>query len=233
MQECLHPVAKHQRLRFVNHLEAHNLMVQMGSAHMKKAQLIFFVRSPIHRFTAGWLSRYRKGAPAHFSPWDREESYAFHRFSTPNKLACALESKNNHTKKEAQWVMHHLQHVSWSLSWFLNGLHTVKSSAKSIAFVGRQEHYEEDYEKLVTMLDESGALKAKPVNHAPHSHENPQQLEHLKWLGRCAVRNLHNWYAEDYKLIRFLAKSGVVDASYPGEVEHMDRLPNKGKKRKF
>lgn len=222
------------KVELCNHFRSRQAMLSWTSEG-RKVNIVFFVRAPVHRYTAGWLSRYRKGRPSHYSEWSELEEAAFTTFRSPNELACALSAGNPHTRREAEMYMNTLQHLSWSMTWSLGGMKSLKraSQSNSIAFVGRVEHFDDDYKTLVQLLNIKGALQSPPPKKVGHVHANPKDLEDLKVLSRCSVQNLRRWYKKDYELLEFLASNGHVDSSYPHEVAKLDEAPPKGKKRKF
>jgi len=221
-----------KKVQMCSHAETRHAMLHWVPSK-PPTDYVFFLRAPVHRFTAGWLSRYRQGAPAHFSPWTPMETEAFTRFVTPDDLACALTARDPKTKRDAERIMNSLQHLSWSMTWMLGGMDVLKRASSSIAFVGRAEHFGKDYKLLVQMMRKRGLFVSPPPETVPRMHANPNDLDDMKILSRCSVQNLREWYKKDYNLIKYLASNGYMDSSYPKEVDKLDAPPQAGQKRKF
>merc|ERR1712113_29995 len=102
---------------------------------------------------------------------------------------------------------------------FLGGLRNLADCpAGAFAFVGRTEHFDEDFAHLVAALQARGALMGTlPLRLRP-AHVMPQRLAHLRHLGECARENLRHWYHEDYEIISHLIYIGALPASYAAEI---------------
>ena len=84
-------------------LHAHNVRL----ADIDAREPVFFsVRYPVARFTSGFNSRLRKGAPLYDRPWNAEEAEAFARFETPEQLALALGDANTRDSAEQALSRH-------------------------------------------------------------------------------------------------------------------------------
>jgi len=147
----------------------------------------FFVRDPVDRWLSGFLSRLRRGCPAHCHDEGGQrhirELYAFWNFPTPNSLGEALFDEQTGEPNEVAIFAHEgVFHTHVHLSHYLPDL--VKHiEAGRIQFVGRQESFDEDSEKLLELLEVDGARKEEGASNA-HSgavlHEAPSELDHMK-----------------------------------------------------
>lgn len=201
------------------------------------SKVIFFVRAPVHRFTSGWLSRFRKGAPVYHVPWRPFEEEAFLQFESPDALGCALSSTNLTRRQAAEKAMKGIEHVNMTLAHMLGGMETVDRMRDSIAFVGRIEHFQEDIDELIETLKAADMPVPSefPEDYDAQDNANPDpaSLEHFKNLGRCAVNNLRRWYAEDYRIIERLSAFGLLDADYVKEIDELDTAPPEGEYKRF
>jgi len=191
--------------------------------------IVFFVRAPVHRFTSGWIGRFRKG-PGGGIPWTAAEKVAFKAFSTPDDLACNLSSADPDVAAKAKMAMSAITHLKLDIAWYLGGLSGVEKSASQILFVGTQEHYSEDFKRLLSLLEARNSFKKgwgtpkETLYNVVHDADKA-----LKKLGRCSVLNLHKWYSEDYQIIRSLASHGLLNKSYVDEIARLDAAPAEGR----
>lgn len=159
--------------------------------------VIFFVRDPVTRFVSGFYSRKREGRPRHYSPWRPGEEQAFSNFSSPNELAVALSSKDREERLRAIDAMENISHLSshyWD--WFESEEY-FRSRLSDIFFIGFQETLNEDFERLKAKL---GLIyDATLPTDATKSHRTPLNFD--RTLNATAIRNLRNWYREDYEFV--------------------------------
>lgn len=209
----------------------------------------FFVRAPLHRYVSGWVDRYHCGAGQECStqnPRSPSEANSFRMFPTPDALGSALNASSAAIRHAAEEGMRRIGHENYvngtwvagctlppatSLSWLLGGIERLAKCKRSILFVGRLEHFEEDYAKLAQLLQADGAMSPaihldslESMNRASDQLDNAS-FAHLEHLGSVAISNLRKWYAEDYKVIGYLAREGFLDATYPSEVDALDMHP--------
>jgi len=212
------------------------------------------VRAPVHRFVSAWLSTYLKDCDgqadpscvtwkenpnevlnesAHTQPYGPAAKRSFDLFPTPDDLACSLSSGNASVAAEAALGMRSLGHVRRDLKYYLGGLQGIQAVAPQIRFVGRAEHFDDDYRYLTSLLVARHAFSETPDQEAPSTHASDLADPKFKQLSSCAVLNLHKWYAEDYQIIRFLSSHGLIDHSYPVEVNDLDAAPPEGQYKEF
>jgi len=215
--------------------------------------IIFFVRAPVHRFVSAWLSTYLKDCDGQADPscvtwkenldagfeipqgipWSPAEKSSIDLFPTPDDLACSLSSWNASVAAEAAVGMRSLYHVANDLKYYFGGLQGIQAVAPQIRFVGRAEHFDDDYRYLTSLLVARHAFSETPDREAPSTHASDLADPKFKQLSSCAVLNLHKWYAEDYQIIRFLSSHGLIDHSYPVEVNDLDAAPPEGQYKEF
>lgn len=214
------------RVEILDHKSSHVVMRECESHPNQRYAL--FVRSPLHRFTSAWISRFTEGKPNFYTPWSHFEHWTFRHYATPNTLACTLMSPDRDLNTNATWAMEHINHVKWDLKYYVNGLENLRKCKSQIEFVGRTEHYTEDFARMLRMLRSKGLLRGEPeslVSNLVSRHSSPEGYDNYKKLGRCAVDALREWYAEDYHIIRFLVEEGLLDEEYASEVENLDAPP--------
>mmetsp|Transcript_41921 Transcript_41921/g.69497 ORF Transcript_41921/g.69497 Transcript_41921/m.69497 type:complete len:382 (+) Transcript_41921:56-1201(+) len=181
----------------------------------------YFVRAPVQRYVSAWVSRFRMGGNKMFAPWGLGELEAFAKFLTPDELGRALSASDPATRSDAQRAMHTIGHVKWGLSDYWGGLENFEKCPNSTFFVGRTEHFDEDYLRLVRVLGDEGGLLSE-VTEVDHAHRAPDQYAGFKHLSRLARTNLRKWYKEDYEIIHRLIKAGHLPSGYLLEITKLD-----------
>jgi hypothetical protein len=89
-------------------------------------------------------------------------------------------------------------------------------------FVGRYEHMQEDYKRLVGMLASRNALTQEPDAHLSLIHSTPAEYDGFRHLSERARANLQHWFVKDYELLDRFAAHGLVPEAYPTEVRASD-----------
>jgi hypothetical protein len=159
--------------------------------------VVFFLRDPLARFVSGFYSRLRQGQPKYFFPWNADEQTAFDYFDSPNKLAVCLSSENGDVKRAAHKAMNSIAHVkSHYWDWFGDEQYFL-SRSDDIVFIGFQEHLDEDFKRLKSTLGIPNDAKL-PVDDVL-AHRNPVTVD--RFLEPEAVKNLMDWYQEDFRCI--------------------------------
>jgi len=220
--------------------------------------IVFVVRAPVHLFVSAWLSTYRRGCDPEKdlrckswakddkveglddfyksqerSPWYSSERASMELFPTPDALACNLSSDVPGVAAQAANGMNSIHHACDDISYYLGGLDGIQKSVSQVLFVGRTEHLNDDYKKLTLLLSARNSFSAEPAQELPRVHSNDDIDPEFKSLSRCAVQNLHKWYAEDYKIIDFLRAQGLLEKSYVDEVLAMDAAPLEGQRLQY
>lgn len=163
----------------------------------KGDKVFFFVRDPLSRFVSGFLSRQRKGRPAHFYEWSDGERVAFDEFDTPNELALALSSSDSARKLRAERAMTEISHVRASYwDWFENERY-FRSRMPDILFIGFQERLADDFETLKSKIGLAGDVRLPDDDRL--AHRGPVQIE--RTLDDEAVANLQAWYVADFRFV--------------------------------
>jgi hypothetical protein len=162
------------------------------------------------------------GGTSHFNPWWPGEFKAFLRFRSPDELGCALSSSSAQRRASAREAMSSIQHVQWSLTNYWGGLDNFDKCVGSNAFVGRCEHLQEDYKRLVPLLASRNVLTQEPDAIVSKDHSTPAQYDGFRHLGECARANLQHWYRKDYDLLDRLAAHGLLPETYPAEARVSD-----------
>jgi hypothetical protein len=162
-------------------------------------KIIFFLRDPISRFVSGFYSRQRQGQPRYLSPWSPEEKAIFERFETPDQLGKALSSAHEEDKEMAQFAMKNISHVNESYLERIGDPAYCRARQADIFFVGFQEQLDDDFSALKRKLKLPRDARL-PVDDV-HAHKSPEGLD--RELSEEAVRNLREWYRDDYEFIDF------------------------------
>jgi hypothetical protein len=177
--------------------------------------VFFVVRDPLSRFVSGFYSRLRKGQPRIYNPWTEDEATAFATFGTPNHLGESLSSDSVELQEQAMQAMRTIGHVRNSYwDWFRDE-ELVASCSDRIVWVGRQEHLDQDFERLRELFDLPGSVYL-PIDKV-RSHRNPDGLN--KSLSELAARNLREWYRSEYKFVSCLISSGLIQPEYIKDME--------------
>lgn len=187
------------------------------------AKYIFFVRDPVARYASGWLSRQREGAPLYRVPWSQGEQAAFAQFLTPDAMATALTDPDSARRAAAEGGFHAIHHVSRGLAASLGCLHGVQQLAQHLAqvlYVGRTEHLEHDYGAMLAKLRQEGVLLDAPLPlvGGEYEHPTPDAQQTLAQLSAQGERNIRDYYAADYAVLRFLVEHKRLPASYLREI---------------
>lgn len=194
-------------------------------AEHRDHKFAYFVRAPVHRYVSGWISRFRMGGTHMWSRWSMDEFLAFARFHSPDELGCALSSSNPGRRIAAHHAMHAIEHVRSSLADYWGGKENLEKCGGSTFFVGRTEHLDEDYARLVKTLGSVGALHNSAIADGVelvHEHKTPSKYAGFQHLGSCAIQNLRQWYKRDYELIGILTEQGFLPDGYPLEIDTID-----------
>ena len=166
------------------------------------AKAIFFIREPISRFVSGFYSRLREGKPRYHYPWSSGEARAFKRFNQPNLLAEALSSLNPFKRWFAISAMKSIGHVRHRYEDFLGTLTFLENAADKIAFIGHQQDFIADLERLRSLLTVDADIQA-PTDEMK-AHRNPKELD--TQLSERAIVNLQKWYKKDFEIYRWCLK---------------------------
>jgi hypothetical protein len=177
------------------------------------AQAIFFVREPISRFVSGFYSRLRQGRPRYDYPWRPSEAKAFARFQTPNQLAEALSGSFFGVRRHAIAAMKSIGHVRHTYLDCLGSPEFLERVDQRIAFIGHQQDFDADLERLRTLLKIRADISAPSDDVG--AHRNPQGVD--KYLSATALANLTEWYAPDFAIYQWcLAKRERIIQHFDG-----------------
>lgn len=191
-----HALAPHPSTpRFVLHLHPHEVTLQSVPPG---EGVVFFLRDPVSRFASAFLSRFRQGQPRYLSPWNDDEREVFEHFRTPNQLAVALTAVDPKLCERARKAMRTIRVVKDSYRTWLGDEAYLRERWADVFFVGFQETLTEDFEALKAKL--GLRLDIRLPSDDVQAHRTPAHLD--RNLTDEAVRNLTDWYREDYDFIR-------------------------------
>ena len=157
---------------------------------------IFCVRDPLSLFVSAFHSRLRKGQPKFYFEWSPAEAVAFERFPTPQSLAEGLGSPDRETRRAALAAMKAIQHIR-GIRRFLGSPKQVMSHRRQIAYIGRQETLDDDWQRIRTLLElpEEIELPSDPKK----AHRRAPSGEPA--LDARAEEILRDYYRPDYDII--------------------------------
>ncbi|MFT5796976.1 MAG: hypothetical protein ACI84R_001031 [Candidatus Azotimanducaceae bacterium] len=175
-----HRIIKHHHDVYLRHLH-------------KKADYFFSIRHPISRFSSGFYSRKRKGAPKLHIEWSPDDTFAFETFEHANDLAEALFEKTDLGHK-AWAAMKSIRHTAQNQSdWFYcrgSFLFT-----RPPIWILRQENFDAN---LTTFFDRAkldlGDCKIKISSDPKAAHAN--NYTDIPPLSDKAREKLSLWYAQ-------------------------------------
>lgn len=155
---------------------------------------VFFLRDPVRRFVSGFNSRLREGKPAKSIPWKPAERMTFGYFPTANDLAEALSSDDPAVLDRAYAGINSMVHSRMHFTYWFHDVDYLAKRLERIAFIGFQEHYDEDLTRFFELMGVS-SVRPETRHQAPAS----QSTE----LSETAVRNLEQWYADDIAIYQW------------------------------
>lgn len=157
---------------------------------------IFCVRDPLSLYVSAFHSRLRKGQPKFYFEWSPAEAAAFERFPTPQSLAEGLGSDDEETLTAARQAMKAIQHIR-GIRRFLQSPGHVMEHRKQIAYIGRQETLDEDWQRIRALLElpEDIELPSDPKK----SHRRRPSADPA--LDPDAETILRRYFKPDYEII--------------------------------
>lgn len=158
---------------------------------------IFCVRDPLSLFVSAFHSRLRKGQPKFYFEWSPAEAAAFERFPTPQALAEGLGSDDAGLRAEAGAAMKAIQHIR-GIRRFLGSPRHVMEHRRQIAYIGRQETLDDDWQRIRALLElpEDIELPSDPKK----AHRRDAGREPA--LDARAEAILREYYTPDYEIVR-------------------------------
>lgn len=180
---------------YVVHLHPHRIHLR----HIPRGHKIMFaVRDPVKRFTSGFTSRYKQGAPAHTVPWSESEAVAFSRFEDAESLALALDPGHpRHAEaKEAMKAISHLNSYQWD--WFGDEALFNEREADFL-WVARQETLSDDFKALRRELGLRSGIELPRDDRG--MNRSTGEAKTTTPLSDTGVRRVREWYARDYDLL--------------------------------
>jgi hypothetical protein len=165
-------------------------------ADLPRADRFFFVvRDPLDRFTSGFYSRLRQGAPRWTEPWTPDEATAFERFPTPTALGTALAGSGaeRHAAEGAMRTIGHVRTSYWD--WFGSEA-ALRRRADRILFIGYQEILDAQIPDLAARLDVPELTLPRDDATA---HRTASDLD--RTLAPEARAALEEWYRRDYEFV--------------------------------
>jgi len=158
---------------------------------------IFCVRDPLSLYVSAFHSRLRKGQPKFYFEWSPAEAATFERFPTPQALAEGLGSDDEETRAVAQQGMKAIQHIR-GIRRFLKSPDHVMEHRRQIAYIGRQETLDDDWQRIRALLElpEDVELPADPKKaHRRQASGDPA-------LDANAEAILRRYFKPDYQIIQ-------------------------------
>jgi hypothetical protein len=171
-------------------------------------KLAFFFRPPEDRFVSGFNSRLRQGRPTYNVVWTAAEAAAFSFFNTPNGLAEALFSKDEHRKSAARFAMASIFHLKHNYSHFLHSADAVRYEAAMKNIVVCCETNQID-KKMSNILDKMGISLGNKAN----SNRNSSPRSSATELSQKAKENLKRFWACEYEIYE-ACKSVAKDLAF-------------------
>jgi len=158
---------------------------------------IFCMRDPVALFISAFDSRLRKGQPTFFFEWTPAEAEAFARFPTPQSLALALASEDPEVRPHAEAAMRDIRHLR-GIRRALGTTREVIARRKQIAYLGRQETLDADWQRLRAALElpEHVSLPEDPKK--AHRRHRPD----VQPLDAAAQSALRRYYWREYEILR-------------------------------
>ena len=148
-------------------------------------------------YVSAFHSRLRKGQPKFYFEWSPAEAATFERFPTPQALAEGLGSDDEETRAVAQQGMKAIQHIR-GIRRFLKSPDHVMEHRRQIAYIGRQETLDDDWQRIRALLElpEDVELPADPKKaHRRQASGDPA-------LDANAEAILRRYFKPDYQIIQ-------------------------------
>ncbi len=160
----------------------------------RNADYFFSIRHPISRFTSGFYSRKREGAPRLQVPWTMDDAFAFTHFEHANDLAEALFEKTD-LGHRAWAAIKSIRHTAQNQSdWFYcrgGFLYT-----RPPIWILRQESFDADLAVFFERANlDLGGHKVKITSDPKAAHAN--DYSNIPPLSEKAREKLSLWYAQD------------------------------------
>ncbi len=151
----------------------------------------FVVRDPVSRFISGFYSRKRQSQPLNLVPWSEQERRAFERFSHAEELVEALASGDT----IANDAMANIRHLRYPMSDWLTSAQYLRERSADIAFIARQERLQEDWSRILQVLELQEAIPLPSDIHEANRSPTP-----LPELSSTATRFMRSWYQHDFEI---------------------------------
>ena len=159
---------------------------------------IFCMRDPIALFVSAFDSRLRKGQPTFFFEWTPAEAEAFARFPTAQSLALALASTDPDVRPHAEAAMREIRHLR-GIRRALGSTRHVIERRKQIAYLGRQETLDADWQRLRAVLELPDEVRLPVDPTKAHRRDRSDAPPPLDEPARAALRQ---WYWREYEILR-------------------------------
>lgn len=184
-----------ESLHILNHRDTvRSTLRKFGAAR----QIALVFRDPTERFVSGFGSRMRQGRPTYQSIWTPGEAIAYRWFSTPNDLAEALFSDDERLRSAAIFTMESIRHLKRGYQFSLGGLRTLRRQESLIRCCV-------ELKDLDQMLPDVMRSLGVPEFEMPRSPKRHKSQSHAS-LSDVAVENLHRYWADEYRIYKYLKK---------------------------
>lgn len=151
-------------------------------------KIVFFIRHPVSRFVSGFNSRRRDGG-RYVVSWTDGERAAFGSFDSPSRLAGALGSNDARQRAAAEHAMRSVNHVRFGYRDWLGPADSFEQRLDDILFIGVQERFDADCQRLFELLGVDATLPKDPVL----AHRSPGPKE----LSAAESDTMHEFLADD------------------------------------
>lgn len=192
--------------------------IKKNITHISQRRIVSFVRNPVDRYVSAFNWRYQE---YYENNWKIKEIKEFREkellafFETADALALALDSTHENYDL-AMEAMSIIDHTGESIADYFVSSDVIKQNKEKIIFVGRLEHFDFDYDRLLKILN---------INKTNKRVEKERKKIHLGSASRKtilsdkAIENLKLFYQKDYQIIQALIDQGFISADYIKEIQ--------------
>ena len=157
------------------------------------------MRDPATRFVSAFNMRFRMQYSEYRKYLTDKELKTFQSFDSANELAESLSSSDPLRQQMAMTAMKGTYFIKETLQQWLISLKYLKRRRDDILYIGRQETMKQDFDKIKKIIGlPDSLLLPKDRNKANRAPANSKT-----YISKLGLRNLRNFYQEDYKILEF------------------------------